>query len=385
MNKSSVTDKELTMVEGSIRRQFGKQDFDGDTVLPMLEGFQLRSNPLVCHGLNRTLTWLHGPDGRWTGDERLRATWQDDVCTLECDGRSWLVSLKIGEQGNRVVELARISENGETFRLASGEERNGKGITWRALKLGTDTEGDTTFDGSIDGEGVLGAFDEFCDFMDAVKPSIPQAILDITAGTVWITKVPGFLDAREIIQLDGGLPGRLCRALDYTAQVLGARAGLLSVIDRYEALANGLADLGAVWGKNILQYNDGDARCCTISMGEGSVALYSEHTAGGFDERGYIAVFDRGSDGRVTSVSGHLLDGDDEDDEAIVASVVDRSAAPAFRFDVATQKVEIAEGRKAHYAVRMMFLQFAYDEEYALEGGELEPAKRSAATPSMGP
>jgi hypothetical protein len=295
------------------------------------------------------------------------------------------VSLKIGEQGNRVVELARISENGETFRLASGEERNGKGITWRALKLGTDTEGDTTFDGSIDGEGVLGAFDEFCDFMDAVKPSIPQAILDITAGTVWITKVPGFLDAREIIQLDGGLPGRLCRALDYTAQVLGARAGLLSVIDRYEALANGLADLGAVWGKNILQYNDGDARCCTISMGEGSVALYSEHTAGGFDERGYIAVFDRGSDGRVTSVSGHLLDGDDEDDEAIVASVVDRSAAPAFRFDVATQKVEIAEGRKAHYAVRMMFLQFAYDEEYALEGGELEPAKRSAATPSMGP
>jgi hypothetical protein len=382
MNKSSVTDQELTMVKKSMVGSSNKHEFDSDTVLPMLDRLQGRSNPLVSHGLNRILAWLDGPDGRWGGDDRLRATWDNDVCTLEHGGASWQVSLQVGKDGKRTVQLSRNAPDGEAISLANGHERGGKGVTWRELELGPDAEAGVTLEGAIDGEIALGAFDEFCDFMDAIKPSIPQSILDVNAGTVWITKVHGFLAARDLVRMDGGLPGRLCRALDYTTQGLGARGGLLSVIDRYEAFANGLSERGAVWGENLLEYNDGDARCCTIPMGDGSVALYSEHTAGGFDERGYIAVFDLGSEGRVATISGYLLEGDEEDDEAFVSSIVDRTAATAFRFDAVATTVELAEGRKGHYAIRLMFLQFAFDEDYAFEGGELEPVSRQSPAPS---
>ncbi|MCS4089326.1 hypothetical protein [Rhizobium sp. BK176] len=361
-----------------------KTSFDSDTVLPMLDAFQGHSNPLVSHGLNRLLAWLDGPDGRWSGDDRLRVTWQTDVCTLEHCGHAWRLSLEPLPKGKRTVKLARVGEDGGAISLASGKEHPSKGLTWGLFEIGDDDEADVTFENSIDGEVAVGAFEEFCDFMDVVRPSIPQPILDVTAGTVWVTKADEFADFRELVLHDGGLPGRLCKVVDYTKQVLGARDGLLSVIDRYETLAQGLSERGAIWGDNILQYNDGENRCCTIAMGDGSVALYSEHIGGGFAQRGYIAVFDLDSRGKVASVSGYLLD-DQEDDEVIVAAVVDRTAVPAFRFDVASQKVELAEGRKGHYAIRLMFLQFAYDEEYAFEDGELKPSKRPKSTRSPTP
>lgn len=380
MKKPKVTDVELVTILGTLGRPDRKHKFDSDTVLPMVDQFQHRSDSLASHGLNRVATWLDGPGGRWAGDDRLRATWESDVCTLEHDGVAWRVSLE-KRNGKGAVELSRVDPDGGTTSLAEGNMKSGNGITWRQLDLGTDAEGDVTFQNSVDGSVALGAFQEFCDFMDVVKPSIPSAILDVVAGTVWITQISEFLDARELVQLDGGLPGRLARTRDNIAQSWGAQAGLLSVLDRYEALASGLSEAGAVWGQGVIGYNDGDNRCCTVSMEDGSVALYSEHTGSGSDQRGYVAVFEVDGEGAVHSVSGYLLEGDD--DAAFVSAIADRTAVPDFRFDVAGKHVEFADGRKGHVALRLMLIQFAYDEDYAFENGELKLF--NAATAALAP
>jgi hypothetical protein len=382
MTKHTVTDKELAMIKKAAR-SFRGEDFDSDTVLDILDGFQGHSNPLVSHGLNRIIAWLSGPDGRWAGDDRIRVTWYGDVCTLEHDGQAWQLSLGVTANRKRRVKLARLMTGEETASLASGTEYNFNGLTWGLLEIGGEDEADITFERSIDAEVSVGAFEEFCDFMDVIKPSIPQTILDVTAGTVWVEKADEFLTVRELVRHDGGLPGRLCRSLDHTNQVLGARSGLLSVTDRFQALSHGLAERGAVWGQNILHYNDDDCRCCVVSTGDNSVALYSEHTASGRPERGYVAVFDLGSDGRAASVSGYLLEGDD--DATLVSSIVDQSASPAFHFDVSSNLVEFAEGRKGHHALRLMLLQFAYDEEFALKDGELRPVSRQSLAHGMEP
>lgn len=378
MKKSKTTDVELVTILGSLGRPYKKCKFDSDTVLPMVDEFQHRSDALVSHGLNRVAAWLDGPAGRWIGDDRLLAKWENDACTLEHEGKAWRVSLHNGI-GKRSLELSRVEADGRKTSVAKGDVKSGNGVTWGQLDLGTEAEGDVTFEGSIKGSVAVGAFSEFCDFMEVVKPSIPQAILDVTAGTVWLTQIGEFFDSRELLTLDGGLPGRLARTRDNIVQSWGAQAGLVSVLDRYRAFANGLSEAGAEWGQGFIGYNDGDNRCCTISMGDGAVALYSEHTGSGSAARGYVALFDMDGDGAVHSVSGFLLEGDDDAD--VVAAVVDRTAVPDFRFDVDGCHVEFADGRKGHVALRLMFIQFAYDEEYALESGVLEVSKAAAAGP----
>lgn len=379
MKKTNVTDVELVTILGTLGRPYRKRKFDSDTVLPLVDQFQHRSDSLVSHGLNRVAAWLDGPAGRWSGDDRLRATWENDACTLEGEGQVWRLALD-KRNGKGFLELSRVDPDGRATSVAKGNVKSGNGITWRQLELGTEAEGNVTFEGSVEGTAALGAFQEFCDFMEVVKPSIPQAILDVAAGTAWLTQISEFLDVRDLVRLDGGLPGRLARKRDSIVQSWGAQAGLLSVLDRYEAFANGLSETGAVWGQGFIGYNDGDNRCCTIPMEEGTVALYSEHSGSGSAARGYVALFDVDGEGAVHSVSGFLLEGDD--DAAVVSAVVDRTAVPDFRFDVAGHHVEFVEGRKGHLALRLMFIQFAYDEEYALENGELRAFKAAEASPA---
>jgi hypothetical protein len=362
-----LTDKEVEIIQNTLIN-FTDDALDPDVVLYFTDEFLGCSDALVAHGLNRVSAWLDGLDGRWMGDDRLSATWDDQGCLLEQqeDGVAWRVSWG-GKPGKTTVTVCRIANGEENTVIATGTAKDGRGAVWRSQGHGKKA---TPVGGAIECHLPLGAFEEFCDFTDVIRQSVPQSVLTVAKGTVWLTQLGNFLDLDELLERDGGLPGRLARSRHLTVGGQGVAAGMTTILSRCTSFAEELSDAGAIWGEAMMTYNDGDATCCAIQMPDGAVGLYSDHSGGGHATSGYLAVFERNADGDVEAVSVHVAHGDDDQ---LISSVVQGVATPDLRYDVVTKRVDHYGGRKGHVAAKLMFLNFAYDNEYAIENGQLEP------------
>ena len=129
-----LTDAELDVIENTLI-DFSGEALDSDVVLYFTDEFLGCSDALVSHGLNRISAWLDGPDGRWLGDARLSATWDDRSCQLALrdGGPAWRVSWG-GMPGATTITVERIPNADEAIFLASGTARDGKGAVWRDRK-----------------------------------------------------------------------------------------------------------------------------------------------------------------------------------------------------------------------------------------------------------
>lgn len=353
---------------------FPDADYDVDEIQFVLSVLYDRVQPLASYVLNRVNVWLEG-DGRWGGDEHFDASWHDDgafrSCTLtrKSDGVTWVVDWSLKRFYPEVPGISISSHSittGSTL-IAHGDiSAGGRGAG--GLKISK---------GAVEGQIRLGAFDDLCRFAQAIRVSMPASLLvhEFTGDPeleclvylpfVGLKDIGGLAVAKELIDADGGLPGRLCqgRHVFVTAQACYHVGKWMR--DRLVVLADGLREAGAVWGNAVQSYNDGDYFCAVIDLSDGSIGLFSDNAATGFDHHAYVAHL-RLDGGAVGAVEVHLF-ANGENYQAKVAGIGRGTASPDFVYDFEAKTPSFPGGRNGWTAMNMFFSQFVSDSIYAIK------------------
>lgn len=371
----SVDDIKLIAEQGM--PGFPDADYDIDEIQFVLGVLYDRVQPLASYVLNRVNVWLEG-EGRWGGDEHFDTAWSGDSerrsCTLirKIDGASWNVDWTPKPRSEATeISVSSHSGGGEPAVVARGVISTG----------GTGTAGLRIAKGAVEGTMRLGAFDELCRFAQAVRASMPERLLVhqyegdpdmeclVYLPFVGLKDIGGLAVSKELLDADGGLPGRLCqgRHVFVTARACYHVGNWMH--DRLVPLAEGLREAGAVWGKAVQSYNDGDYFCAVIDFADGSIGLFSDNAATGY-ESAYVARL-RIEDDAVKAVEVHLLD-DHEGYQAQVGAIGQSGRAPDFVYDFEAKIPSFPGGRNGWTAMNMFFSQFVSDSIYALEELYLE-------------
>jgi hypothetical protein len=228
----------------------------------------------------------------------------------------------------------------------------------------------------------LGAFAELCRFAQAVRPSMPERLLVhqydgdpdmevlVYLPFVSVKDIGGLAVSKELLEADGGLPGRLCQARHAFVMARACYHVGNWMRERLVPLAEGLRDVGAVWGKAVQSYNDGDYFCAVVDFADGSVGLFSDNAATGSEQHAYVARIRTDWDS-VGTVEVHLFD-NDEDYQVKIAQIGEGSVRPDFAYDFEARQPSFPGGRDGWTAMNLFFSQFVSDSIYALEEPNLE-------------
>jgi hypothetical protein len=371
----SVDDLKLIAAQGT--PQYPRGHYDIDEMQIVLGSLYDRVQPLASFVLNRVNVWLEG-DGRWGGDEVFDAAWDGNgaerSCTLtrKSDGATWIVDWYPKQFRPEVTEIAISSHEpglGST-RIAHGDiSLGGRGAG--GLKISK---------GAVEGQMRTGALDGLCRFAQAVRGSMPPNLLvfeyDGDPDMDWTAFLPavGIVHAaaleKPLLAADGGLPGRLCQARYAFVTSLACGAVGNWMRERLLPLAEGLRGIGAEWGKAFQSYNDGDYSCAVVDFQDGSVGLFSDNAATGFDQHAYVARIRPDWDS-VGSVEVHIFD-NGEDYQAKITAIDENRVSPDFVYDYEARRPFFPGGRNGWAAMNLFFSQFTSDSNYALEEANLE-------------
>lgn len=383
MHNKKLTDDEIDLIMACWQPEFPNHLEIGN-MQRMLDGIIGCSDPLTSHLLNRIHVWLAPEGERWEGDDRIGTIWSDDGKKKTCeltnrgDGSSWRVSWFVKYRDPEIV-LERCLEDGSFVEIAEGKVEDGKRVERSQMTVVTDVP--TTI-GSIHGYTSHGAFEDACDFAQAISPSMSAELKAVTKGTVtWENHY--LLESLEPLLIkDGGLPGELCFARHSIVSAYGTGVGARWIASKHEALAEGLRAAGAVWGESYISYNDTDYRCCVVDMGDGNTGFFHDNTASCADVSAYVAWFEKG-EGGVTALSSYVFRKDEEIHE-VMPKVIAGDVAPDFRYPFPNKFPEFGGGRMGHAAVAMLFWQFLADHNFALRDGKLKTKDGywSAANPT---
>jgi hypothetical protein len=228
----------------------------------------------------------------------------------------------------------------------------------------------------------LGAFDELCRFAQAIRVSLPESLLVheydgdpdmdclVYLPFVSVKDIGGLAVSKELLEADGGLPGRLCQARHAFVTAKACYHVGNWMHERLVPLAEGLRDVGAVWGKAVQSYNDGDYFCAVVDFRDGPIGLFSDNAATGFEQHAYVARLLMDGD-LVKAVEVHLFD-NDEDYHVKIAGIGEGAVGPAFVYDYEAKKPSFPGGRDGWTAMNLFFSQFTSDSNYALEEPNLD-------------
>ena len=370
-----LTKDEMELVVGSWYQPIPRGELEPVHMQRIMDAKFDSSSPLASYVLNRTVAWLEGGE-RFEGDERLMTTWngsgRDRSCVLtdKEDGAAWKVSWfdTYNKADRPAVKLSRFCGDGRWNDVAGGEITTGEPGSGNRHRF---SNAPPPVRGTVEADIEVGAFDELCGFCDAVRGSMPEELLRTRADTVTFAHASRFEALYPILDADGGLPGRLCQAREGLVAIMATQSVCGWIGGRYAALAEGLREAGAEWGRGVLNYNDLDYSCCVIDMNDG-VALFNDNAATCADQRAYVARFAE-EDGKLASISVHVF-GEDEDYQAKVEAIRNGSDRPDFVFDGPSGTPSFPGGRMGHAGMAMFFWQFMSDSLYALERGKLDTA-----------
>lgn len=373
----SVDDLKLLAAQGV--PGFPAADYDIDEIQFVLGVLYDRVQPLASYVLNRVNVWLEG-DGRWKGDDYFDASWHDDgafrscILTRKSDAATWVVdwSLKRFYPEVPCISISSHSITTGSTLIAHGDiSAGGRGAG--GLKISK---------GAVEGQMRLGAFDDLCRFAQAIMVSMPASLLVhefngdpdleclVYLPFVGLKDIGGLAVSSELLDADGGLPGRLCQARHAFVTAKACYHVGNWMRGRLAPLAEGLREVGAVWGKAVQSYNDGDYFCAVVDLADGSIGLFSDNAATGFDQHAYVARLCM-EGAVVKSVEVTMFD-NDEDYQAKIAAIGEGAAAPDFTYDFEAKKPSFPNGRHGWTAMNLFFSQFTLDSNYALEEPNLE-------------
>jgi hypothetical protein len=373
----SVDDLKLLAAQGV--PGFPDADYDIDEMQFVLGILYDRVQPFASYVLNRVNVWLEG-DGRWGGDDAFEAAWNGDGAERSCiltrknDGTTWIVDWS---PKRLRPEVTAISISSYSAGLGSTPIAHGD------ISLGGNGAGGLKIaKGAVEAQMRLGAFDELCQFAQAIRPSMPDRLIvhefdgdpdmEVLAYLPFVSvkDIGGLAVSKELLEADGGLPGRLCQARHVFVTAKACYHVGNWMRERLVPLAEGLRDVGAVWGKAVQSYNDGDYFCAVVDFADGSVGLFSDNAATGFDQHAYVARI-RPDWESVGTVEVHLFDNDD-DYQAKIAGIGEGAVGPAFVYDFEAKKPSFPGGRDGWTAMNLFFSQFVSDSIYALEEPNLD-------------
>jgi hypothetical protein len=347
------------------------------------------SAPLASYVLNRVAAWLDGEDP-FKGDETFDIAWEESpapatavfskkgrspvhprVCTLTRreDGATWIVTWSSAKYRDvPEISLSLIDADGRNLDIVRGEITTGEPGSGNRHRF---SNCPAPIKGTVEGDIEHGAFDDLCDFCDAIRGSLPEGHLDVPfENAVTFAHLARLEGLEEILTADGGLPGRLC---GYRHKVCASVANTVAGVwmrDKYAPLIAGLRERGAEWGKGVLSYNDSDYRCCVVDFADGSIGLFSDNTASCEDEHAYFArIVADGDD--VKSVAVHVLR-KDEDYQAKIDLIGAGAAQPDYAHDYQFCLTSFPGGRHGWIGMTMFLWQSMADVTYALEDGRLD-------------
>lgn len=369
-----IAEDEWTLLAESWIPEFTKQDLSPTAMQFLLGDLYEASEPLASLVLNRLDVWL-GSGERWAGDERFSATWSGKGGKRHCvlagaEGTSWRIRWydKYDKAERPSISLERLDADGKAHQVAESEITTGlpgSGNRQRFSNCPPPVKGTT--EASLE----TGAVADLFDFCDAIRASVPQALLASREGTVAFGHASRLEGVEALLVADGGLPGRLCRAR-HAVVAIGASRALARWIEKDAVrIAGELRDAGAVWGDAVLAHGDDDYFVCAVDMAEGAFGIFGDDAATSSDLRTTVARFDT-EDGKLRKVSIHLF-GTEEDDYAVkVEAVREGSATADFAFDYRTEVPTFNEGRSGWAALALFGWQFTAAVHYKTKKGELD-------------
>lgn len=345
------------------------------------------SAPIASFVLNRVAAWLDGAvpfkgddvfDVAWSEQEvsspvfskKGRAPAKPRVCTISRreDGASWTVSWSMAKYRDvPEIAISRVDHEGQSLGIVRGEITTGEPGSGNRERF---SDCPPPVKGTVEGDIEYGAFDDLCDFSQAIRGSLPEGHLNVPLEqAVTYAHLERLKDIMPILAADGGLPGRLCAYRHLMVAGAANKAAGRWMSGQYAPLIAGLRERGAEWGKSVMSYNDSDYRCCLIDFADGSIGLFSDNAASCAVEHAYVARLEMDG-GAVTSVAVHLLRGSDY--EGLVTAIGEGHARPDYVHDYASGTTSFPGGRDGWAAMTMFLWQSMADSTYALKDGRTE-------------
>lgn len=387
---ASITDKERKLIAECWLPYIPQGDMTPRVMQTLADAMWECSAPFASYVLNRVAAWLDG-DTPFAGDDVFEVAWDDTgkaspsvfankgrnpaqkrVCTLsrKNDGATWLVTWMPGKYRDvPEIALSRIDHAGEKLDIVRGEITTGEPGSGNRHRF---SNCPPPVKGTVEGDIEYGAFDDLCGFCAAIRGSIPDNLLEVEKkDAVTFAHLARLQDLEPILELDGGLPGRLGAVRHaMVVRMVNTVAGKW-MRGQYAPLIAGLRERGAEWGKGVMSYNDSDYHCCVVGFADGSIGLFSDNAASCADQHAYVARLEMDGDG-VKSVGVHVFHGDDNDYRVKIAAIGEGSARPDFVYEYESRTPSFPGGRDGWYGMTMFLWQSMADSTYALEDGILK-------------
>jgi hypothetical protein len=268
--------------------------------------FRYLSEPIVAVGLRRTLDFLvarskeNGPTNADTTCSITRIEKSDEAGVTEkhqinIGETNWTITSAPRQErasdvdkGIRLIELHRIDGDSCPERLASST------VIPRDKRENAEM-----------GFCRTENFYEFIEFMDAVRPAMAahlenlEPLVPADHSKLSLSTLSA-LDQYKLVDLDGGLPGALCRKAAHTIFEFGSRKICEFTASILQSVVEEAFRREIVWGKSFLEYNDLDNNVAAIpSEKPGRSALFHRNSALIFDHNAFVVWTDRDDDGEL--------------------------------------------------------------------------------------